>query len=471
MIGITTLHAFFKNKSLTSYEHVKSCLDRIHTYNPMINAMINLDLDVIVTANECDFLLKKNSDIIQEKPLLGVTVNVKDTIFTKRIATTAGVKGVFEYKPNAYAVELLERAGAIILGKSNVPPFSMDVQTYNDTYGVTNNPFNADYSAGGSSGGAAAAVAMGMSQIGLGTDLNGSLRIPAAFCGVYSLKPTEGRISVDGSIPPFESADINYPTLTLGPIARSVDDLIHVAKVLMQNNTKYFDLQVPYNQNLKSKLPAELSILVIPHLSLIETDQRIIDHYENILIPMLEKKGIKISTTYQLGYDYKEIQSTQITLGKAAASGINHSEYKSKAPSFEEYSRALESRNKIRKYIEIMLQDYDAIILPVTACLTHKHNFNHEDILINGNSVNYWKALVSYTTPFSVSGHPVLTMPVGMINGLPIGAQLIGKRWRDEQLLEIGRVLSSNLPQIPIPSLFYERIVPDEENFLDDFDD
>jgi amidase len=468
MISIDKLLKYYESGSLEVYEHVKSCIDRIHTYNNQINAFVTLNQDAIQEAHKKDYQIRNNPDPFQDAPLFGVTVAIKDTICTQGIATSVGQENIFEYREDAYVVKLLKEAGAIIIGKTNTPTFSLDVQTFNTVIGATGNPYDLNLTSGGSSGGSAVSVTLGMSDIAIGSDLNGSLRIPSSFVGCCSLKPTEGRVSIHGHIPPYNSADVLYPTLNIGPMARTVDDLAKATEIIMKNNTYYYDLHVPFNKeiyNNKNKKLNELKLLILPNITSIETDLRISDYIQNVFIPILESKGVSLEISHTLGYDMVEIVNTQRIFGKVVMNSINHESISKEYITIDEYLKAIESKNLIRRHIEKILISYDAIICPVTPVLPFQHNPLHEQLEINNRSINYWKAIVPYVTPFTVSGHPVTTIPIGLVDNKPLGIQIIGKRWRDEQLLKIAEIISGNISKLPTPTILSNVIMKDIEDY------
>lgn len=198
----TELAAAIRGKEISSTELVECCLDRIEALNPGLGAVVTVAAErACWEAGEADRRLVRGEEV---GPLHGLPVTVKDCLETAGMRTTCGAAELAGYVPDhdAEAVGRLRRAGAIIAGKTNLPAWASDCQSYNELFGTTSNPWDASRTPGGSSGGAAAAVAAGLCALELGSDLGGSLRIPAAWCGVYALKPSYGIIPVHGHIPP-----------------------------------------------------------------------------------------------------------------------------------------------------------------------------------------------------------------------------------------------------------------------------
>ncbi|MGB8507634.1 MAG: amidase, partial [Pyrinomonadaceae bacterium] len=216
------LARMMRTRVVSPVEVVEAYLRRIERLNPTLNAIVALAPDALERAREAEDLIMHGSD---RAALRGVPVTVKDTIDVAGLSATAGTK-IFEQRVanrDAPGVTLLRDAGAIILGKTNTSEMALDYTSNNPVYGRTNNPYDLARTPGGSSGGCAVAVAACLTPASLGSDLAGSIRIPAHFCGVAGLKPTAGRISGVGHFPPM-----NWPyerAASLGPLARRVEDL------------------------------------------------------------------------------------------------------------------------------------------------------------------------------------------------------------------------------------------------------
>ena len=222
----TTLSEMILKRQISSLELVNHTLMVIDKLNPQLNAIVTINAEAArARAKSADDALSRG-DIWG--PLHGLPITVKDVFRTRGIRTTAGHPPLKDYVPSTDAdvVARLKHAGAIILGKTNTPALAMDVQTENRLFGATRNPWHPDRTCGGSSGGDAAAVASGMSPMSIGSDIGGSVRIPAHFCGVYAFKPSDGIVSIAGHIPPLPNQTNCIRHLaTPGVIARSVADL------------------------------------------------------------------------------------------------------------------------------------------------------------------------------------------------------------------------------------------------------
>jgi amidase len=229
----TNLRAALLRREFSAQDLLSAAFSAIGRLNPALNAIVQTDAAAAwQAAAESDMRIAQG----EARPLEGLPVTIKDCFEAAGMVTSAGAPALRDYIPkqDASAVARLRRAGAIILGKTNVPFLTGDFQTYNSIYGTTNNPWNLDFSPGGSSGGAAAAIATGMSTIELGSDLAGSIRWPAHCCGIFGLKTTWNLISTYGHIPPMPEFRLerNPELLVAGPLARSAGDLSLALEVL-----------------------------------------------------------------------------------------------------------------------------------------------------------------------------------------------------------------------------------------------
>lgn len=207
-------------------------LERIATCNPALNAVVALDASgARATASRLDAHWRRHGPV---GPLHGLPMTIKDSIAVAGLPLVCGAPALRDHRPpvDAVAVARLRAAGAVILGKSNVPLYASDFQTFNEVHGRSNNPWAPDRTPGGSSGGAAAALAAGMTAAELGSDLAGSLRLPAHACGVASLKPSHGAVPLAGSLGGPPDAPPPRDLWVLGPLARTVADLVLLFEVI-----------------------------------------------------------------------------------------------------------------------------------------------------------------------------------------------------------------------------------------------
>ncbi len=235
------LAALIRRREISSRELLDHYLDRIAALNPALNAVVTLDTDQArARAAELDELAASGSFA---GPLHGLPVTIKDSLATAGVRSTSGAAELKEHVPatDATAVASIKRAGAIVFGKTNLPAWSRDVQTRNDMFGTTNNPWDVSRAAGGSSGGSAVAVAAGLSAFDIGADIGGSLRIPAGFCGIYSHKPSYGIVPQDGYLDRLDGGTSYADLNVIGPLARHPRDLHLVLSVIAGPDAQHAD--------------------------------------------------------------------------------------------------------------------------------------------------------------------------------------------------------------------------------------
>src|SRR5690349_12599917 len=223
--SVRELSAALAAKEISAYELAEAAIARIESLDAKLNAVCVRDFDrARDAARAADHALAKG----ERRPLLGIPLLVKESFNIAGLATTWGLPQHKHFVPaeDALPVARVKAAGGVVLGKTNVPFGLSDWQSYNDIYGTTNNPFDASRSPGGSSGGSAAALAAGYAPLALGSDLGGSLRMPAHFCGVYAHKPTFGVVPSRGHVPPpLAPLPDTVDLAVVGPMARSAADL------------------------------------------------------------------------------------------------------------------------------------------------------------------------------------------------------------------------------------------------------
>jgi amidase len=467
-----------RERRLSSREIVEAHLRQIKRYNPAVNAIVTLDEEGAVRrAGEADAALARGE---LWGSLHGVPVTVKDTFETAGLRTTSSYHRLADYVPqqDAGAVARLRGAGGIVLGKTNVPKQSMDIQTVSPIFGRTNNPWDLDRTPGGSTGGGAAAVAAGMSPLELGSDLGGSIRIPAHFCGVLGFKPTDNLVPLSGhlvSLPgkPRRSRHM----LVAGPLARSVEDLALSLSIMAgpdgrdwevppvclgeRRDRKLRDLRIAWSDDFEVAVSADtrdalakLSRQLQPLAQQVErcnppqfdfglawqTYGELLGAELHIDIPQYLCKGAPLA-----GALFFADEPTQ----RAMMRGLNMD--------MRAYAASLTQRDLLIGALDRFLSAWDVWICPVTAgpAFTHRRPAVQrpgEPLEIDGSQVSYWRGNVCFTTVLSLTGNPVVTMPLAQTaDGLPIGMQLVGRRWHDMELLSVAAALAALTGPFPRP--------------------
>lgn len=465
------------NKEISTVELIEAYLKRIKSLNPSINAFITV----------CEELAIKEArqytdrpDKLMEKPLGGIPIAVKDCLCTEGIRTTCGSKILESFIPpyNATVVEKLLQAGAIIIGKTNMDEFAMGSSTEHSYFGPTRNPWDTTRVPGGSSGGSAAAVAACLCSGAIGTDTGGSIRQPAAFCGIVGMKPTYGRVSRYGLIAFASSLD------QAGPMAKNVQDTAILLQVIAGYDPKdttsilkevpsYCEEMKKPIRNLRIGIPKEYfakgmdesiekairqAIKVYENIgariidvSLPHTDYGVAAYY--IIAPaeassnLARYDGVKYgfraeTTSPDLITMYTETRSLgfgsevkrRIMLGTYALSSGYYEAY---------YHKASQVRNLIRKDFEEAFLTCDAIIAPVTPILPFRIGEKLDDPL------SMYLSDV-YTLPASLAGIPGITVPCGFSqDGLPIGMQILGNYFQEDLILRLAYAFEQETGMAP----------------------
>lgn len=464
------------NKERTSVEIVKAHFEHIEKHNQKLNAIITLNKE---EALKCAY--KADSAIANGEnwgPLHGVPITIKDTIETANIRTTAGHKPLLNYIPkeDATVVARLRKAGAIIIGKTNTPMLAQDIQCENTLFGSTKNPWNNNYTPGGSSGGEAAAIASGISPLGIGSDIGGSLRIPSHYCGLFSLKPTEGLVPKSGHIPPMPGTLNPIRNLmSIGPLARSVEDLRVVLKIIAGPDYKDRDT-FPVKLNEEEKKPLNrLKFLWLDTFEGLpitsETHTAINQLVKNIknagcTVEKLESNLFKHKECWKLyGELFGHMSSALLplpvrvllkVLGPILTKDIISKSVTSKLTSnSKDYLKSLERRDQLSLSFEKLISGYDGFICPAGAApaFLHRKTGNiHTPIKVDDKKIAGNLAGIGYTCVFNLTGHPVVTLPLTKAkNNLPIGVQLVGSLWEDMRLLNSAETLSDIIDSIGKP--------------------
>jgi amidase len=258
----TNLLKAIRDRRISSVELLELYIERYEKLNPKINAVVAIDLEnARARAKAADEALNKGDNW---GPLHGLPITIKDSIEVVGMPCTSGAPVLKNHMParNADVVQILLDAGAIIFGKTNLPLYAQDIQSYNEVYGQTNNPWDVTRVPGGSSGGAAAALAAGLTPLEIGSDIGGSIRNPAHFCGVYGHKPTFNIVPMRGHIPPPPGIfpgdySLDGDIAVVGPLARSVEDIELVMDLIVspdkpRQRAIRFKLPKPRKKNLKN---------------------------------------------------------------------------------------------------------------------------------------------------------------------------------------------------------------------------
>lgn len=439
----TALARMIRERRVSSVEVVTAHLDCIARENPRLNAVVSLDAEgALAAARQRDRQLARGAAL---GALHGVPLTLKDCHEVAGMRTTVGSPELAQYVPeqDSVVVAKLRAAGAVFLGRSNVAPLLGDVQSDNPVFGCSNNPWDVTRSPGGSSGGAAAAVAAGMTPLEIGSDIGGSIRIPAHCCGVFGLKPTEGRVSNHGHLPgqlgSFRDA---WFMNAIGPLARTVDDLELGLRVIAGPG----DADPgpwPFPVGETPSLPIEGLRLAwagaFPGLPLASDVRAVIERF----VAGVAAAGATIEEAFPDELDWQRQLVARHTLREALRAEAT----------LESLAYTLEARASIQHQWDTFLRERHAFLAPVMMTTAIRHCPRGTPMLVDGVEQEY-ALLPEYCRPWNLTGHPVVVLPVGRAaDGLPVGVQVVGARWRDERLLGVARALAAVAPRFTYPVL------------------
>lgn len=476
----TELADNIKSGKLTSYDVVTAFFEHIEKYNGEYNAVVTLNKnEALQRAKEADIALSRG--LLWGK-LHGVPITIKDNYKTKGILTTSGYLPLKDNVPfqDAEIVKLLIAEGAIIIGKTNLSVLAMDMQSCNPVFGKTNNPWDTTKTSGGSSGGCATALATGMTPLSFGNDLAGSIRLPSSYCGVYGFKPTYGVVSLQGiQTDPKESVNGIRTLACAGPLARNIDDL-ELALTIIANTTKEFQRLVPVSRNWDSIELKKLRIAWTDEFGSVPVDEEIKMKIKEYAARLKEAGSTVTKITPNIDFD-KVWKSWGSFVGMQG--GYQTSNFSRRMGSFftkgvlkdvpmhqnivgptsvEKYMKASDFQDSVITQLENFLTDYDVWICPVSSTTAFNHHspsksygtfsVYNDPLFVNGNKIHYYKATQAYTIPFAFTESPVLAMPIGLNSRhLPIGIQVVGKRYEDFRLLQMGKTLNNCIDRIEYP--------------------
>jgi len=476
----TDLVQALASRQISARDLLDATIKRIEALDPKINAVVVRDFDrARAAADAADAALARGD----RRLLLGLPMTVKEQFSVAGLPTTWGHTEYRDWRPDtdALAVQRLKAAGAIIIGKTNVPVNLADWQSYNDVYGTTNNPWDFGRTPGGSSGGSAAALAAGFVPLELGSDIGGSLRAPAHFCGVFSHKPSLDLIPQRGSGPPETPAIAGRSELAvIGPMARSAADLALELNVLagpdeMWDGIGYkLALPEPRHDNL-----ADFRVLVIDTHPLCPTAASIEGVLEQ-LIGRLAKVGCKVMRASakmpdlaQTTRNYDELLSASFSVAtppderariEAAAMALSPDDLSLRAASLRgatmshvAWVRTSSIRNGLRSRWQALFQEVDVIVCPPmpTTAFPHDHSPRvTRQLDVDGKKVRYFDQVV-WAAVATTSGLPASVIPIAQDNnGLPIGVQIIGGYLEDRTTIAFGGLMEREFGGFkPPPSL------------------
>ncbi|ACB61959.1 glutamyl-tRNA(Gln) amidotransferase, A subunit [Exiguobacterium sibiricum 255-15] len=474
--GVKNLHTLVKDGEVKVSELVQESFDRIDRVDGKIGAFLSLNEDAFEQAKRMDEIAKHEAN-----PLFGLPIGVKDNIVTKGMTTTCGSKFLENFVPahDATVVERLHEAGAITIGKLNMDEFAMGSSNENSAYKPVRNPWNTKHVPGGSSGGSAAAVAAGEVLFSLGSDTGGSIRQPAAYCGVVGLKPTYGLVSRYGLVAFASSLD------QIGPLTRTVEDNAYLLSAIaghcdmdstsanvnptdytqaLTGDIKGLKIAVPkeyfgegISEGVKENIRAAIKKLeslgaTVDEVSLPNSKYALATYYllasSEASSNLARFDGIRYGVRaeadaledvfkYSRAQGFGDEVKRRIMLGTYALSSGYYDAY---------YKKAQQARTLIKHDFDQVLANYDVIIGPTAPTPAFELGAQNDDpVTMYANDI--------LTIPINLAGVPAISVPAGLVDGLPVGLQIIGKHFDEATIYRAAHAFELATGGFALPKL------------------
>lgn len=467
----TEQRALLLARRISALELFELHLDRIKRVNPSCNAVVALDEEgARRQARAADEGLARGE---KAQPLHGLPMTIKDSFAVAGMAATCGLEELRDYRPreDAVAVAKIRTAGAVIFGKTNLPAGAADHQSCNTLFGLTRNPFDGERTVGGSSGGSAAALAAGLTSLEFGSDIGGSIRVPAHFCGVYGHKPSHGLVSTEGHIPPPPGHVASVELGVAGPLARSAFDLELLFDVVRGRS----DID---GTGARLQLPAARHDDLRSFRVAVWTDAYPLeDAYAAAiegLVDDLTRLGVNVNRQARPPIDPAASHDVYIqtlfgiigaglpppareqllAAGDTAASGSYARRVADAVrQSLPEHFAATEARHQLYRAWRSFFADYDVLLCPITPTVAFPHDIERLDLAAqftrrlaaNGGTIPYmdnlaWPGLVT------VANLPATAIPTGRrVGSVPAGVQVVGPYLGDRTTLRFAQLVEQAL--------------------------
>ncbi len=428
---------------------VQACLDRVDAVNDDLNAVFQVQGETAMArAREADAALSRG-ELWGE--LHGVPMTIKDSLDTAGVISTGGTQGRARFVPerDATVVSRVRNQGAILLGKTNTPEFTLSFETDNLVYGLTNNPFDLERSPGGSSGGAAAIVAAGGSPFDIGSDYGGSIRLPSHFCGIAGIKPSTGRVPRTGHIYPFGGVQDSFQQI--GPLARSVDDLTLLLRLIAGPDhidpgvtpLPWHDPDTVDLSRLRVSFHTDNGI-VTPTAETRQTIENVASRLASVVASVEEARPTGIEQTADLIALYSWDGGAAVRRLWRDAGTTEPSIQRPEAVLDAVQLDALVTQwYAFRSSMHSFLADYDAILCPVNATPARLHGPDMTDL-----------SGFTYTFTYNLTGWPGAVVRAGTSpQGLPIGVQIVARPGREDVALAVAKRVESDFGGYQRPPL------------------
>ncbi|MEP6707019.1 MAG: amidase [Pyrinomonadaceae bacterium] len=461
------LAELIRSRAVSPVEVLEAHLRSIERVNPKLNALVTLAPDALDRAREAEAMLLRGAET---GALHGVPVTIKDTIETAGLRTTSGtrIRENFIPEKDATVVARLKAAGAIILGKTNTPELAIPYETDNPLFGRTSNPYDVSRTAGGSSGGEAAAISACLSPAGIGSDLSGSIRVPAHFCGIVGLKPTNGRVPADGHVPPVRGPF--RLGACIGPMARTVADIRLLFGVIADTNqfelshrsprsAEFFadgrlpglgglniawyvnDGVAPVSEETSKAVKAVAKALGGAGAEVVESLPPGVSQGSRLWIELFSEASLDQLREFYLGREDE---------AGPAVTSLLAAKRRPPADTIETLAAAMTERERLRTELLKWMERTPVVIAPVGSTNAFAHGTGRLEI--GGQTLSVFRAF-SYCQTYNVFGLPSVSVPAGRSpDGLPLGVQIIGRPYEEEVVLSVAAIVERELGgwQMPV---------------------
>jgi len=453
-LSATEQLALLRAKKISSRELFDEFWSQHEAQNAALNAVVHTQPErALADCVRADDALARGEWL---GPLHGLTMTIKDAIAVEGMVSTGGAEELKAYVPSADApaVARLRAAGASVYGKTNVPRWSGEIQTYNDVYGTSNNPWDLTRTTGGSSGGAAAAVAAGLTAFELGTDIGGSVRIPAAFCGTFSHKPSHGVISQRGYLSHVGAGATDADINVFGPLARSVEDLQLALDVLAgpdEEKAHAWQLNLPSSRHERL---ADFRIGTWLDDPACEVDTEIVGMLDDV-VALIGKEGASIDSA-KPPIDLDESCQLFMSLVYGAMSkSFDYEVGKQLGGWHVDWVTNDEKRAVLRQRWRSYFRDHDVLLCPVMPMTAFPHDHSkpmlNRTVVVNGKERPHLSCM-HWLGSFGVAYLPATVIPIGRTTaGLPVGMQIVGPYLEDRTTLAVAAEISSRLEGFVAP--------------------
>ncbi|HLS67147.1 MAG TPA: amidase [Pseudogracilibacillus sp.] len=442
MYTIKQLLDGYEKKEFSPVEITQQYLERAKKHESL-NAFVTVTEEI---ALEQAKIAEQKWQMKENGKLEGIPLSYKDNIYTKNVRTTSASKIDEDFVPkeNAVIIDTLNKEGAVMVGKNNMHEFAFGITSNNPFYGPVKNPWNEALISGGSSGGSAVSVATYSSVSSIGTDTGGSIRIPAAMCGLVGFKPTQGLLAKEGF------TNISWTLDHSGPITRNLDDLNIMMDALTNGNVAINDAVAEDLRGVKIGVPKSFfneqieADVLASYETTLEKLQELGAHLVEVDVPHATDSIPFIFTIAigEGGYTHRHRKKTAIdNYGEDVRNVMMASD---DIPALD-YIHALEQKEVITNKVNQLFTEVDFLATPTLPALPKK--IGQEEVQFGDVTEPIFDCMIRYASYFNLTGHPAISLPADVVNGLPVGLQLASAKWTDSTLITISKTIENTLLQ------------------------